>query len=69
VEAEGMAVTNLHSNFNFNLDLHGSSFASIPVAIANARHPIILNHDQKKNWSTSFRKHNIKTRMKMMFGI
>lgn len=57
-----MAVTNLHSNFNFNLDLHGSSFASIPVAIANARHPIILNHDQKKNWSTSFRKHNNKNK-------
>lgn len=50
---------NLHSNSYLNLDLNGSSFTSIPIANANVRHPTILNHNQKKNWSTGFiRKHN-----------
>lgn len=53
-----MAITNLHSNFNFSLDFNGSSFASIPIAIATDRRPLIPNHNQKKNCNISFTKQN-----------
>lgn len=58
-----MATTNLHSNFNFSLDLNGPSFAPVPIAMATDRHPLIINHNQKKNCNISSRKHITSTKI------